>query len=584
MKAYRNLKIAYKLSLAFALLTVIVVVILTLAYQGLTDLRQSQTVLYENKFKQLALVNELRIGIETSRSEVQRVLLTQNEGDIAALRARMLRESSINRQTLNALVQIEGGHPALQEDVQQLARIWDDYYKTRTSDLVELVEQRRFQEAAAMSTGVQSQRIGQIRELSERITGLVEAQIQNILQANSALVEQQRWHMILSSAGIVVLMVLVVWVTTRAIATPLTTLTQWADQIAGGDLLNAREFEQRRDEVGMLSQAFVRMSAYLRELAKKSEIIASGDLTLEMRPMSERDMLGNAFAAMLVNLRILTTELHDGVKVLTTASQEILATTGQVAASAQETAAAVAEITTTVEEVKQTATVASQKARQVGDVAQRTLQISQDGRTSVESTLDGMSQVKEQMHSVAESIVRLSEQSQAIGDVVATVGDLAEQSNLLGVNASIEAAKSGEQGRGFSVVAQEIKTLADQSKQATVQVRAILSDIQKAMNRVVLAAEESSKVVDSGYRQAQSSGAAIRTLADNIEESSSAALQIAASSQQQLVGMDQVASAMESIKQASQDNVAGTRQAEQAARTLHQLGQRLKDRISQFKV
>ena len=584
MKAYRNLKIAYKLSLAFALLTVIVVVILTLAYQGLTDLRQSQTVLYENKFKQLALVNELRIGIETSRSEVQRVLLTQNEGDIAALRARMLRESSINRQTLNALVQIEGGHPALQEDVQQLARIWDDYYKTRTTDLVELVEQRRFQEAAAMSTGVQSQRIGQIRELSERITGLVEAQIQNILQANSALVEQQRWHMILSSAGIVVLMVLVVWVTTRAIATPLTTLTQWADQIAGGDLLNAREFEQRRDEVGMLSQAFVRMSAYLRELAKKSEIIASGDLTLEMRPMSERDMLGNAFAAMLVNLRILTTELHDGVKVLTTASQEILATTGQVAASAQETAAAVAEITTTVEEVKQTATVASQKARQVGDVAQRTLQISQDGRTSVESTLDGMSQVKEQMHSVAESIVRLSEQSQAIGDVVATVGDLAEQSNLLGVNASIEAAKSGEQGRGFSVVAQEIKTLADQSKQATVQVRAILSDIQKAMNRVVLAAEESSKVVDSGYRQAQSSGAAIRTLADNIEESSSAALQIAASSQQQLVGMDQVASAMESIKQASQDNVAGTRQAEQAARTLHQLGQRLKDRISQFKV
>lgn len=584
MKAFQNLKTAYKLSLAFALLAVIVVVILARAYQGLADLRQSQSVLYEDKFKQLELVNELRIGIETSRSELQRVLLAQDVGDFAAFRTRILQESDINRQTLDALVQIAGRQPALSEDVQQLARTWKDYYKTRTTQLVEWVEQRRFQEVAALSIGVQSQRIEQIRESSERITEQVEAQIQNILQINTALVEQQRWNMIVSIAGIVTLMALVVWVTTRAIATPLTTLTQWADQIADGDLLSAREFEQRRDEVGMLSQAFVRMSGYLRELARKSEFIARGDLTLDVQPKSERDLLGNAFAAMLVDLRALMAELHDSVTVLATASQEILATTGQVASSAQETAAAVAEITTTVEEVKQTATLASQKARQVGDVAQRTLQVSQDGRTSVESTLDGMSQVREQMHSVAESIVRLSEQSQAIGDVVATVGDLAEQSNLLGVNASIEAAKAGEQGRGFSVVAQEIKTLADQSKQATVQVRAILNDIQKAMNRVVLAAEESSKVVDSGYRQAQSSGVAIRTLAENIEESSGAALQIAASSQQQLVGMDQVASAMESIKQASQDNVAGTRQAEQAARNLHQLGQRLKDRLSQFKV
>lgn len=584
MKAFGNLKTAYKLSLAFILVTLVVMVILSLAYNSLAELRQSQSVLYEEKFRQLSLVNDLRIDIETSRSELQRMVLSQDGDKIEGFKADMLEASANNRANLKTLVGMAAGDPALKAPVEQLAQAWNEYDHTRTNESIALIGQRRFPEAANLSTGIQAQRIARIRALGDDITGLIEKQIQGILLDNSQLVERQRQTMIFSMLGIVALMVLVIWTITRTIATPLTNLTQWADQIAGGDLISEREFETREDEVGQLSQAFIRMSNYLRDLARKADTIARGDLTVAVAAKSERDVLGNAFAAMLFNLRNLTTELRDGINVLTTASQEILATTGQVATSAQETAAAVAEIATTVEEVKQTATLASQKARQVSEGAQQTLQVSQDGRTSVESTLEGMSQVREQMRSVAESIVRLSEQSQAIGDVVATVGDLAEQSNLLGVNASIEAAKSGEMGKGFAVVAQEVKALADQSKQATGQVRAILNDIQKAMNRVVLAAEESSKVVDNGYRQAQSSGSAIRTLADSIEDSSGAALQIAASSQQQLVGMDQVASAMENIKQASQDNVAGTKQAEQAARNLHQLGHRLNERVASFKV
>lgn len=584
MKAYQNLKTAYKLTLGFAFLALIMVAILAQGYKGLADISQSQHVLYDEKFEQLTLINELRTDIEISRSRLQRIVLDQGDRDPTPFKTRMREDSESNRKKIEELKQLAASDPAVNEPTQRLARVWHDYDLTRATESVNLIEQKRFQEAATLSTGIQSARIEQLRELGDRISELVKGQVETILQNNARLVEQQRTSMILSIAVIVVLMAVVVWITTRAIAVPLANLTQWADQIAGGDLTAEREFEQRQDEVGLLSQAFIRMSGYLRDLAKKADTIARGDLTREVQPLSDRDVLGNAFSSMLINMRAMMAELNEGVSVLTTASQEILATTGQVASSAQETAAAVAEITTTVEEVKQTANLASQKARQVGDTAQRTLQVSQDGRASVESTLEGMSLVREQMLSVAESIVRLSEQSQTIGDVVATVGDLAEQSNLLGVNASIEAAKSGELGRGFSVVAQEVKNLADQSKQATGQVRAILHDIQKAMNRVVLAAEESGKAVDSGYRQAQSTGVAIRTLADTIEESSSAALQIAASSQQQLVGMDQVASAMENIKQASQDNVAGTRQAEQAARNLHQLGQRLKDRVSQFKV
>src|SRR5207302_9134131 len=121
--------------------------------------------------------------------------------------------------------------------------------------------------------------------------------------------------------------------------------------------------------------------------------------------------------------------------------------------------------------------------------------------------------IQSQMESIAESIVRLSEQSQSIGEIISTVNDLAEQSNLLAVNAAIEAAKAGEQGKGFTVVAHEVKSLAEQSKQATSQVRAILSDIQRATNGAAMAVEQGAKAVEEGVRQSAEAGRSIAQLA-----------------------------------------------------------------------
>jgi len=134
------------------------------------------------------------------------------------------------------------------------------------------------------------------------------------------------------------------------------------------------------------------------------------------------------------------------------------------------------------------------------------------------------------------------------------------------------------------VVAQEVKSLAEQSKQATAQVRTILGDIQKAISTAVLATEQGSKAVETGVKQSTEAGESIRMLADSIAEAAQAATQIAASSQQQLAGMDQVALAMENIKLASAQNVAGTKQAETVAQTLHELGKKLKHLVEQYKV
>lgn len=279
-----------------------------------------------------------------------------------------------------------------------------------------------------------------------------------------------------------------------------------------------------------------------------------------------------------------TGRIMETVSVLGSSSKEILSSSSRLAASAIETATAVNQTTTTVEEVRQTSLHSSQKTRQVSESAQRAAEVSERGKQSTEETAEGMHRIREQMQSISASMMRLSEQTQTIGGIINTVEDLAQQSNLLSVNAAIEAAKAGEHGKGFGVVAQEVKYLADQSRQATTQVRTVLNDIQRATNAVVLAIEQGSKAVESGVDQSAEAGRSIILLAANVSEAALASAQIAASSQQQVVGMDQVAHAMESIKQASTQNVESAKQLETAAKGLSELGRQLEDLVGRYKV
>jgi methyl-accepting chemotaxis protein len=381
-----------------------------------------------------------------------------------------------------------------------------------------------------------------------------------------------------------ILLAVVALLLIRNISMPLGNITRTAEKIARGDLQGTIDLQNRQDEIGLLSRTFRTMTVFLQEKAESAKQIAAGNLTTRVNSVSDSDVLGKAFADMVANLRRMTRELQEGIGTLGTSASEILATTTQISTGAAETATGVSETTTTMEEVKQTAQVASQKAKSVMDGAQRSVQVSQAGKKAVEETQAGMNRIREQMELIADSIVRLSEQSQAIGEIIATVNDLAEQSNLLAVNAGIEAAKAGEQGKGFAVVAQEVKSLAAQSKQATAQVRGILGEVQKATSAAVMATEQGSKVVEAGVKQSAEVSEAIRQLSESIAEAAQSSTQIAASSQQQVVGMDQVAQAMESIKVASAQNVAGTKQAAVAAQQLHDLGERLKQLAARYRL
>ncbi len=324
----------------------------------------------------------------------------------------------------------------------------------------------------------------------------------------------------------------------------------------------------------------------LRTTATTAGLIAQGDLTqtVPVRSSDEVGVLGTSFNSMVRGLRVMATEIRDGTQELAAATSEILASVTQQNASMVEQATAVSQTTATVDEVRATADQARQKGHVVATQSQGAAETAALGLSAIEAATGGMDDIRARVESIAERILQLSEQTQQVGEIITTVADLADQSNLLAVNAAIEASRAGEQGRGFAVVAQEVRSLAERSKAATVQVRTILTEIQRATNAAVLATEQGTRGAEEGARLVEQAGKTIRQLDRTIQQSAEAAQMIVASVGQVGIGMDQIAAAMSSINQSTNETTAGTRQLQRSAESINDLVQRLTDRVGRYRL
>ena len=579
-----NVSTRLKLLLAFGLMLAFLAIVMATAYWGITSMQKSQKSLYEEDFPDVSDIQEVLANLDENRSAVLSMILMTQRAEQETLQRAMTEAARDSNEKLQQLKERNRDDAQIHALLEELTRLRQDYREARDSQVIPLIFQGKTEQAVKLSIGVQQQRFARMQGVVKQLIGLTKERARAAVAGSEQ--DIARSLQVFEIVGIVALgsVIVLVLMLNRMIADPLKEIAIRAERIAAGEIVVLPMGRPRADEIGVLDLKFNQMAASLGDKVALAQQIADGDLRTQIRTLSEKDVLGTAFATMAQSLRAMNREIGEGVNVLAASASEILAGTTQVAAGAAETASAMSETATTVEEVKQTATLSSQKAKAVAETAQKAAQVAQGGRKAVEETGAGMQRIREQMEQIADSIVRLAEQSQAIGEIIATVNDLAEQSNLLAVNAAIEAAKAGEQGKGFAVVAQEVKSLAEQSKQATSQVRGILGDIQKATNGAVLATEQGAKAVEVGVRLSQDAGAAIQQLAESLIESAQAASQIAVSAQQQLAGMDQLASAAENIKLATTQNLDSTRQTETAAHNLHALGQKLQVLVGRYRL
>lgn len=316
------------------------------------------------------------------------------------------------------------------------------------------------------------------------------------------------------------------------------------------------------------------------------ERVGQGDLTrhTELTGADEIGRLGATLNGMVDGLRDLARQNREATENLNAATAEIRASSQEQAASVEEQLAAVQETAATVDEITHSGAQIGKRAQEVIASAQATAQTSNEGLRAVDETARAMDAIRDQAEAVAENIVALSEKTQAIGDIISTVNDISERSHLLALNAAIEAAAAGESGRSFSVVASEMKLLADQAKDATNQVRSILGDIQRGINSSVMLTEEAVKRVAAGKERTDTTQRTITEITGRVQESVQTFQQIVASTNQQQLGIEQVMGALQNIRQASQQTAVGTRQLEEAAGNLASLSQQLLGLAERYRV
>lgn len=342
----------------------------------------------------------------------------------------------------------------------------------------------------------------------------------------------------------------------------------------------ARQAKESRERLERMVRICV---DYMSEVSNGN---LSARLCLEDDGQTDSPMmrLARSLTAMTASVRGMITKIKDAAEDLRQATVEILAATTQQAGGASEQSSAISQTSVTVDELRTIAEHSLQRAQELAELSQRSVEVARSGKQSVESTVNGMHEIRSMVERIAENILSLSERTQRIGEIITTVNEIASQSNMLALNASVEAARAGEHGKGFAVVASEVRSLAEESRQATAQVRAILSDIQKATNATVMVTEEGTKGVDRGVALANQTGESIEKLTEAIEATAQAALQMAAGGRQQMSGVEQVAIAIQSINQATVQNLTSTRQAEHAAQDLHQLAESLTQMIAAYNV
>ncbi|NJL55522.1 chemotaxis protein [bacterium] len=344
-----------------------------------------------------------------------------------------------------------------------------------------------------------------------------------------------------------------------------------------GSLQNLVEAE--RSNAQQMEQTVSEYMAFVEQVAE-GDLAAS--LDVEQAQQAELARLGHNLNVMVARLASMAVQVRDASTSVQETAAEIQVTATEQASSSTEQDAAVTQTLAMAEAMADSVRQTAESVRAVAEAARQSVEVSQMGQAAVANTIDGMRRILERSNGITETVQALAERTQQIGEVIETVNEIADQSKLLALNASIEASRAGEQGRGFAVVAMEVRQLAEQSRQATARVSAILGEIQQTTEAAVKASAEGSSGAEDGMTLVGTAGEAIEQLAGVIQQAALEADTIAEHMREQSNRMEQLSSAMAAIKQASVQTAASTTQSDRSARNLNKTASEMQNAVSRY--
>jgi len=328
------------------------------------------------------------------------------------------------------------------------------------------------------------------------------------------------------------------------------------------------------------------MSAPLKRLSADAEQVASGDLGVEVQVGSDDEIgqLAQSFEKMVNNLREMIGTLADSSSQVSESSAEMQTNAVQMADGAEQVAIQAITVATASEEMSATSGDIAQNCQMAAEGAERANQAAEHGAEVVEKSISVMHRIAERVQSSAKTVETLGRRSDEIGAIVGTIEDIADQTNLLALNAAIEAARAGEQGRGFAVVADEVRALAERTTKATREIGQMIKAIQQETKTAVTAMEEGVSEVEQGTEEATRSGEALRNIQDEINALHLQVQQIATAAEEQTATTSEISSNIHSITEVAQNTVEGARKTSNAAQHLSRLSAELERLVGQFKL
>ena len=416
-------------------------------------------------------------------------------------------------------------------------------------------------------------------------------------------------------AGIMAIVMALSWIAAllaasrlhRTISGPLIELIRVAREIGESGNLDQEIQVRQNDELGELARSFDKMVVYLKDMARVSEAIARGDLTVHVEPRSSSDTLGKAFANMLGGLREIVVAVRDAATEVASGSGQVAKTSGESAKASVTASSAINDVTGTIEEmnvnvqhvasntqvqassVSETSASIQQMVASISrvtetasalvNISNRSQEEVQSGLVTMEKATDGLTRINNSIDSSAEIIAALGQRVDEIGKIVEVIDDISEQTNLLALNAAIEAARAGEHGQGFAVVADEVRKLAEKSAQSTKEISDLIQSIQKESRRAVDNMQKSTAVVNDGLTMGTELSAALKRISSVVSEVNRFAQEIGGATSEQARGSEQIAAATTRLNEITEEINCAVQEQSTGAKAVARAMESMRDMV-----